>query len=120
MPLAWDPEKVSKKSGDSPKSLSQILSGDSPETIQTDFLGTCWGPMARSSARHFQDFFGILGPEGPRDPCKGQADSQSPRENPQQKNHHPHKRLKHMSCEGSPRCFPRNVIRTRMAKQCSW
>ena len=40
-------------------------------------FGDFWGPGAGGPGRHFRDFFGISGPEGPRDLCKGRAGSQS-------------------------------------------
>ena len=65
------PEKVSKKRVDSPKTLSRHFL----ETLRR---------LLRLSPRLFGDFFGvpdrrlfgISGPEGPRDPCKGRTGSQ--------------------------------------------
>ena len=87
---ARDAEKVSKMSPGAsgpgtPKSLKKVsgtvreVSGESRESVSMesvfgvfrDFLETFWGP-----GRHFRDFFGISGPEGPRDLCKGRAGSQ--------------------------------------------
>ena len=68
--------KVYKKSRDTPKTL-ETLSKDSPETSQTvtETLLRLFG----ARGRHFRDFFGISGPEGLRDLCKGRAGSQSSR-----------------------------------------
>ena len=51
------------------------LSGDFPDRSR-DFLETFRGPGAGGPGRHFRDFFGISGPKGPRDLCKGRAGSQ--------------------------------------------
>ena len=84
---AQNAEKVSIVSPGTPKSLQEVpehfkspdtfwrVSGDLPDCPQ-DFLGTFWGLGARGPGRHFRDFFGISGPEGPGDPCKGRAGSQ--------------------------------------------
>ena len=58
-----NPENVSGEPG-SPKSLQKVLE----QRLFGDFFGVPGG-------RHFRDFFGILGPEGPRDLCKGQSKS---------------------------------------------
>ena len=52
-----------------------------------DFLETFSGSLDGGPGRHFRDFFGISGPEGPRDPCKGRAGSQDldPEENRERK-----------------------------------
>ena len=77
-PPAWDPERVSKKSGRSPKTLSRHF----PETLQRlprlfpRLFGDSFGLPGRRPGRHFRDFFGFSGPPGLRDPCKGQAGSQ--------------------------------------------
>ena len=81
-------ENVSRGPG-TPKSLKKVsgtvreVSGESPESVwrvfldcPRDFLETFWGPGAGGPGRHFRDFFGISGPEGPRDLCKGRAGSQ--------------------------------------------
>ena len=77
-PPAPGPQKVSKKSrgqsGKSPESLGKV-SGECFWSIP-DFLETFWGPGAGGPGRHFRDLFGISGPEGPRDLCKGRAGSQ--------------------------------------------
>ena len=88
-------KKVSKMSPGAsgpgtPKSLKKVsgtvreVSGESPESVwrvfldcPRDFLETFWGPGAGGPGRHFRDFFGISGPEGPRDLCKGRAGSQA-------------------------------------------
>ena len=66
-PPAPESRKVSKKSreqsGKSPESLRRV----SKESFQT-VPETFW--------RHFRDLFGISGPKGPRDLCKGRAGSQ--------------------------------------------
>ena len=41
------------------------------------FVTSVGGPWDRNPRNHFRDFFGIPGPEGPRDLCKGQAGSQT-------------------------------------------
>ena len=51
------------------------FSGDFPDCPR-HFLETFSGPLAGGPGRHFQHLFGISGPEGPRDPCKGRAGSQ--------------------------------------------
>ena len=51
------------------------LSGDFPDCPR-DFFETFWGPGAGGPGRHFRDSFGISGPEGPRELCKGRAGSQ--------------------------------------------
>ena len=66
MPPARDPKKVATKSWEQ----TQLLG------LSLDFLETFSGSRAAGSGRHFQDFFGISGPECPRDPCKGRAGSQ--------------------------------------------
>ena len=73
-----------------PKSLQKVsgtvweVSGESPESVERvfsdcsrDFLETFRGSGAGDPGRHFRDFFGISGPKGPRDLCKGRAGSQS-------------------------------------------
>ena len=69
------PKKSQKSLGDSPASLRRV-SGKcllSVLGLFGDFLGSRgqrpWG--------HFRDFFGISGPEGPGDLCKGRAGSQN-------------------------------------------
>ena len=87
-------EKVSKMSpgasGPGPqKGLQKVsgrvweVSGESPESVwrvfwdcPRDFLETFSGSRAGGFGRHFRDFFGLSGPEGVRDPCKGRAGSQ--------------------------------------------
>ena len=74
-PPAPGPQKVSKQS----KNTLQTLSGDSPETSRTapeTFLRLFGASGAGGPERHFRDFFGISGPEGARDLCKGRAGSQ--------------------------------------------
>ena len=64
-------EKVSKKSGESGKSL---------EKVPKDFFETfsrLSGKRASGPGRLFSDFFGVSGPEGPRDPCKWSTGSQT-------------------------------------------
>ena len=51
------------------------LSGDLPDCPR-DFFETFWGPGAGGPGKHFRDFFGISGSEGPGDLCKGRAGSQ--------------------------------------------
>ena len=46
-----------------------------------DFLETFGVPGAGGPGRHFRDSFGISGPEGPRDLCKGRAGSQTKNDN---------------------------------------
>ena len=65
-------EKVSKKSEKSGKSLENVCLG-----LLRDFLQTFWDPGAGGPGRHFSDFFGISGPEGPRDSCSSREGSQS-------------------------------------------
>ena len=72
-----------KKSPESPGTLQKHspdtfrrLSGDFPDCPR-DFLETFWGPGAGGPGRHFRDFFGISGPKGPGDLCKGLAGSQA-------------------------------------------
>ena len=75
--LFWDPKKSQKKSGgQSGKSQESLrkVSGEcfwSVPGLFGDCLGSGPGP-----GRHFRDFFGISGPEGPGDLCKGRAGSQ--------------------------------------------
>ena len=70
-----------------PKSLQKVsgavweVSGESPESVKRvfsdcsqDFLETFRG--SGTGGRHFRDSFGISGPKGPRDLCKGRAGSQ--------------------------------------------
>ena len=81
-PPAPGPQKVSKKSrgqsGKSPESLRKV-SGECFWTVP----GTFWrlkclpGPEAPGDILVY--FFGISGPEGPRDLCKGRAGSQPER-----------------------------------------
>ena len=91
-------EKVSKisPSASGPltlKSLQKVsrtvqeVSRESPESVWRVFLdcprgfGDSSGSGVRRRQEKFSvDFFGISGPEGARDPCKGQAGSQSCRE----------------------------------------
>ena len=91
---ARNAEKVSKMSPGAsgpgtPKSLQKVsgtvweVSGESPESdgrvfsdCSRDFLKTFRGSGAGGPGRHFQEFFGISGPKGPRDLCKGRAGSQ--------------------------------------------
>ena len=65
-PPAWDLQKVSgtvwEVSGESPESVWRVF---------PDFLATFSVSQAGGPRRHFRDFFGISGPEGSRDPCKG-------------------------------------------------
>ena len=80
-----DPKKYPKSFGDSLGSLQRV-SGKCLESVFgvfRDFLETFGGPEAGGPGRHFREFFGISGPEGPRDLCKGRADSQDapPKEN---------------------------------------
>ena len=56
--IELDSGKVSKKSGDSLKKV--------PKKLFRDFFQT----RGRRPRETFSDFFGISGPEGPRDPCK--------------------------------------------------
>ena len=88
---ARNAEKVSKMSlgpqdpKKSPKSPG-ALQKHSPDTFRRlyrdlpdcprDFFETFWGPGAGGPERRFGDFFGISGPEGPGDLCKGRAGSQ--------------------------------------------
>ena len=81
------PRKVSKKSPgaggpgpprESGKGLEKVFSGLFPDS--RDLFGTfsrlSGGPGARGPRRLFWDFFGVSGPEGPRDPCKWSTGSQ--------------------------------------------
>ena len=63
-------EKVSGQSGKSPESLRKVFL-DCP-----GHFGDFPGSRARGPRRHFRDFVGISGPEGPRDRCEGWAGSQ--------------------------------------------
>ena len=80
-------EKVSKMSPGAsgprtPKSLQKVsgtvqkdsfdISEDFPDCSR-DFLETFRGSGAGGPGRHFRDSFGISGPKGPRDLCKGRA-----------------------------------------------
>ena len=70
-----DPKTSPKSLGDSLGSLRRV-SGECFWTFSGlfgDFFGV---QQAGGPGRHFQDFFGISGPEGPRDPCKRRAGSQ--------------------------------------------
>ena len=72
-------QKCRGQSGKSPESLGKV-SGKCLESVfgpPPDFLETFPGSWASGLGRHFRDFFGISGPEGPRDPCKRRAGSQS-------------------------------------------
>ena len=73
-----DPKKSPKSPGTlqkhSPDTFRR-LSEDFPDCPR-DFFETFWGPGAGGPGRHFRDSFGISGPEGPRDLCKGRAGSQ--------------------------------------------
>ena len=100
-PAAWEPARPLQGSLASDPKCRKILenvsrglrSGDtkkSPKTVWEvsrkclesvfglfpDFLGSFSGSQAGGPGRHSRDFFGISGPEGPRDPCKGRAGSQ--------------------------------------------
>ena len=69
------PKSLKKVSGMSPESLRKV-SGEcfwSVPGLFGDFLGS-WGRRPRET--FFRDSFGISGPEGPRDLCKGRAGSQ--------------------------------------------
>ena len=65
-------EKVSKKSGESGKSLEKV-----PKDFFETFSRLSGGPGAGGPGRLFSDFFGVSGPEGPRDPCKWSTGSQN-------------------------------------------
>ena len=69
-PVAWNPEKVSKKSrgqsGKSPESLERV-SGECFWTVPALFGHSVGVPG---------HFFGISGPLGPKDRCKGRVGSQ--------------------------------------------
>ena len=74
--------RAPKKSPKSPGTLQKHspdtfrrLSGDLPDCPR-DFFETFGGLGAGGLGRHFRDFFGISGAEGPRDLCKGRAGSQ--------------------------------------------
>ena len=69
-----DPKKVSKSLGDSPGSLRRVSRKclESVFGLSPGLFGDFLGPRET-----FSDFFGISGPEGPRDLCKGRAGSQS-------------------------------------------
>ena len=54
---------------------SRGQSGKCPESLRK-VSGECFGTFWRLFGRHFRDFFGVSGPEGPRDLCKGRAGSQ--------------------------------------------
>ena len=86
---AFGPRNAEKVS---PKSLQMVLgtvwevSRESPESVERvfsdcprDFLETFRGSRARGPRRHFRDSFGISGPKGPRDLCKGRAGPQEPK-----------------------------------------
>ena len=69
-PPAPEPRKVSKKSREqskkSPESVERVFSDCSRDFLETFRRSGAGGP-----GRHFLDFFGISGPKGPRDLCKG-------------------------------------------------
>ena len=65
-------EKVSKKSGESGKSLEKV-----PRDFFETFSRLSGGPGAGGPGRLFSDFFRVSGLEGPRDPCKWSTGSQS-------------------------------------------
>ena len=69
------PKKSQKSLGDSPASLRRLSRKclESVFGVFRDYLDTFGGPGASGPERHFRDFFGISGPEGLRDLCKGRA-----------------------------------------------
>ena len=81
--LSGPPGPKCQKSLENVSGTVREVSGESRESVWRVFLeysGTFWrlfgGPGAGGPGRHFRDFFGISGPEGPRDLCKGRAGSQ--------------------------------------------
>ena len=65
------PPRVWKKSGKSLESLEKV-----PKRLFRYFFQTLGGPRGRRPQETFSDFFGVSGPEGPRDPCKWPTGSQ--------------------------------------------
>ena len=74
-----NPEKSPKSLGNSLGSLRRG-SGKSRKSLfglfPRLFGDFPWGSRTGGPGRHFRDFFGISGPKGPRDLCKGRAGSQ--------------------------------------------
>ena len=75
MSEAPGPRKVSKKSREQSEKTLSTLSGVF-SGCSRDFFETFRGSGAGGPGRHVRDFFGVSGPKGPRDLCKGRARSQ--------------------------------------------